>query len=1160
MTSGAYDNTELPAAPVSDLRPHASSRKPLRRLAVIVLTTAAAIAWAQPTNDIASENALPGASRLHWDVTADPAISGFAQPFSINRYAPNNQLELKIRSPSSSFRVEILRAGYYQGNGARLVQTLSYLGGPDFPADPQSPCLSGYAQAGSVDCSTWYGIPYLHASSLPSGLYFARVTTSAPPPSQNSPAWGRLIPFVVRDDSATSAILAQTPDTTWQAYNKWTDSAPAIEAIGILYHPDNLGGLLKHVSYNRPLQGAPLNPDSDFGFNTTSTYYVLENVYTTVQWLESIGANVSYIAGRDVDADGASLWSNSLLRAGAGQQRVFMTLGHDEYWSQRQRENVERARQHGIHTAFLSGNDMFWKIRFDDANTFTCGKESNMIPEPAATQQTFTGLWSDGRYNRTLTIAGAENGTTGMTSAAYEGYAEILVSPGEGTHRFWRNTALSNGGTSSFQVGSEPPYDSVGHEWDEDLDNGHRPEGLVHLSSTPMKGTSLVFGAGNPGRGSSASVHHMVIFRNPTSHAISFHAGTISFGRQLSTFRGDPNNQAQTGPRMQALQQAMVNLFADMGIEQPATLGQLTWTPPPNPLPSPPTVSLGQTSYTTLIGSPVVIQGSAVPTTGTHVASVEVNIAGHWFRATGREAWSLEWSPPSVGTFSVLARAFDDFGRPGPIASGTVTATNGVRMYSDANVFPIDIQPRNTSWPWVGTKFDSSVPGTVDQIRIFNPDDRTYEVRIVNLSSGMVVSAGIGGQGPGPWRSISLIPPASIQPNTQYAAIYQASHQRGFGNNTTHFSAGPLYAPPLRYSSGVYSYAASGAGLQEIATGYGVDVVLEPTSYFSTGGSVSYGFDLLPKSVSSTTDEYELGSEFSSSRDGEVAGIRFYQLSTDPGPHYVNLWHLFGDNYTLIASASVTGAGNGWREVLFDRPVRVFAGARYVSTLRTKTGFVYTNSTPSPANPLSYVRPVYHQVDRTNNRHRDDWSSAQNQMWNSHPSYHYPVEPLLKPTAAPLQSVWADGNGPSPENARWVTDSHWTLGTRIQARTAGIVEGIRFFNLASGPFTVRLYDAAGNVLATAAGAPPTEAGTGWRRLRFDTPVSVAANQLVVAAYETPGEFGYTESCLPTDNNPNFGVLQVSTGGGVYALGSGFPTQNYQSGGCYFVDVLFRSHR
>ena len=76
-----------------------------------------------------------------------------------------------------------------------------------------------------------------------------------------------------------------------------------------------------------------------------------------VRWLEANGYNVSYFTGVDSDRRGAEIL----------EHQVFLSVGHDEYWSAGQRANVEAARACGVHLAFFSGNEVFWKTRWENS-------------------------------------------------------------------------------------------------------------------------------------------------------------------------------------------------------------------------------------------------------------------------------------------------------------------------------------------------------------------------------------------------------------------------------------------------------------------------------------------------------------------------------------------------------------------------------------------------------------------------------------------------------------------------------------------------------------------------------------------------------------------------------------------------------------------------
>jgi len=69
---------------------------------------------------IACENTLAGDPTSDWQVSGagDPTIQGYATSMSVNI---GNAVSFKISTPASSYHLDILRMGYYQGNGARKV-------------------------------------------------------------------------------------------------------------------------------------------------------------------------------------------------------------------------------------------------------------------------------------------------------------------------------------------------------------------------------------------------------------------------------------------------------------------------------------------------------------------------------------------------------------------------------------------------------------------------------------------------------------------------------------------------------------------------------------------------------------------------------------------------------------------------------------------------------------------------------------------------------------------------------------------------------------------------------------------------------------------------------------------------------------------------------
>src|SRR5690349_13116778 len=72
------------------------------------------------TSVIACENTQPGDPASDWQVSGagDATIQGFATSMSVN---VGQTESFKISTPSTKYHIDILRVGYYQNNGARIV-------------------------------------------------------------------------------------------------------------------------------------------------------------------------------------------------------------------------------------------------------------------------------------------------------------------------------------------------------------------------------------------------------------------------------------------------------------------------------------------------------------------------------------------------------------------------------------------------------------------------------------------------------------------------------------------------------------------------------------------------------------------------------------------------------------------------------------------------------------------------------------------------------------------------------------------------------------------------------------------------------------------------------------------------------------------------------
>ncbi len=597
-------------------------------------STAAADPCAAPANAVVAENCLAGNPLLEWDVTGagDPSIQGFATDISVDR---SQIVDFKISTPASAYRLDIYRLGYYAGDGARKVDTL--LPSASLPQN-QPACLTNIT--GLLDCGNWgvsasWSVP----ANAVSGIYFAKAIREDTDGASH-------IVFIVRDDDGRSDILFQTSDTTWQAYNTWGGNS--------LYTGTGPGtgggadGRAYKVSYNRPFNTRSVDGGHDWLFSAE---------YPMVRWLEANGFDVSYFTGIDSDRFG------SLIR----NHKLFLSVGHDEYWSEQQRANVEVARDAGVHLAFFSGNEVFWKTRWEssidpsqtDYRTLVCYKETHNYPSNADPEGgTWTGTWRDPR-DATKDGGRPENALTGTIFTVNDGATtQIRVPAADGKMRFWRNTGIADlaaGSTATL------PRGTLGYEWDEDLDNGSRPAGLIRMSTTTVSGAPVLTDLGST-YGSGTATHHLTLYR-ATSGALVFGAGTIQWpwglDRNYDDARGlggDP-----VDPRMQ---QATVNLFADMNV-QPATLRSdlVAATASTDAAAPSSTISAPASGANLAIGTAVTISGTATDVGGL-VGGVEVSVDGGltWHPATGRASWSYLWTPMASGAVTIRSRSVDDSG------------------------------------------------------------------------------------------------------------------------------------------------------------------------------------------------------------------------------------------------------------------------------------------------------------------------------------------------------------------------------------------------------------------------------------------------------------------------------------------------------------------
>nr|WP_261404509.1 DUF4082 domain-containing protein [Chenggangzhangella methanolivorans] len=724
----------------------------------------------------------------------------------------------------------------------------------------------------------------------------------------------------MRDDGATSDLIFQTSDTTWQAYNSWGNYS--------LYGGATAINRAVKVSYNRPYN------TRGYQFQSGPWDWIFGVEHSMIRWLERNGYDVSYTTGVDVDRRGGQLLT----------RKIYLSVGHDEYWSAAQRANVEAARAAGVNLAFFSGNECYWKIRWEPSTdpsatpyrTMVCYKETreNAKTDPSAT---WTGTWRDPRFSPPSDGGRPENALTG-TIFQVDSYRldTIRIPYAQSRFRFWRNTSVANltpGQTASLVT------NYLGYEWDEDVDNGFRPAGLIDLSLTTVAVGTYLRDYGLT-LGSANATHSMTLYRG-SGGGLVFGAGTVYLVWGL-----DAQHDAEATATDTRVRQAVVNLFADMNV-QPATLqnGLTAATKSTDVTPPVSTITAPASGASIVEGQFVTITGTATDVGGV-VAGVEVSTdnGATWRKAAGLASWSYLWIAQSAGNYVIRSRAADDSAnleapKPGVPITVAPAATKSLWSYADkpTNVFTQDVNSVE-----LGVRFSSSQNGSITGVRFYKGEKNVgpHSAALWSAGGAQLAAATFAQETATGWQTATFATPVAVSAGVTYVASY---HTNGFYSADPGYFANartnaPLTAPGAAGGgNGVFHYGAATVFPDTLAnaSNYWVDVVFAPAAPPPPPpGTTLFATTDTPATVTENDSQsVELGVKFQVSAAGTIVGMRFFKGPQNVGVHQARLWNANG---TLLATTTFANeTASGWQQVLFSTPVPVSTGVTYVASYHT---------------------------------------------------------------------------------------------------------------------------------------------------------------------------------------------------------------------------------
>ena len=347
-----------------------------------------------------------------------PAIEGYCSRTSLRS---GERLQIMVSTnPASPFLIDIYRLGYYGGKGGRLMQRM----GP-FPGQTQPDPEVGEERLRECrwEPATEFKIP----ADWPSGVYVGKLTAERE-------SLQSYVIFIVRDDRLCD-FLFQCADSTWVAYNRWPNQWSLYDDGRKEWY---IGPNVR-VSWDRPYAKYCQVIDNSL-FTGSGSFMLWE--FPLVFWMEQHGYDVSYLSTVDTHTDAAGL-----LRA-----KGFLSVGHDEYWSQEMYDHVKAAIQAGVSVGFLSSDTCWGLIPFMPSSTGAACRVISRIGqfgplEPAAVK-TYPEL------SRFQTFGPTEANLIGARNVyPYSGGADWICSAEQ--HWLFANTGMKNGDGIPGLVGFE---------------------------------------------------------------------------------------------------------------------------------------------------------------------------------------------------------------------------------------------------------------------------------------------------------------------------------------------------------------------------------------------------------------------------------------------------------------------------------------------------------------------------------------------------------------------------------------------------------------------------------------------------------------------------------------------------------------------------------
>ena len=232
-------------------------------------------------------------------------------------YVPNISNEIGkpvsvfVTCPAQSYTITLLKIGYFNGTESKEVKKTDAI-----------PCINQVKEP----AENWRSNTSIQTTGISGGMYLIKIS--------DTDGYKSFIPLVIRDPKENARAIFVIPTMTMFAYNSWTGSNTYKGKGGF-------DDRLKVVDFRKPF-------NTGFGTGKYWSY-----VHPLVVQLEKTGVDITYVADTDIH------FNPEILK----NRNLYVSAGHDEYWTQQERESVINARLNGTNLIFFGANAGYWQTR-----------------------------------------------------------------------------------------------------------------------------------------------------------------------------------------------------------------------------------------------------------------------------------------------------------------------------------------------------------------------------------------------------------------------------------------------------------------------------------------------------------------------------------------------------------------------------------------------------------------------------------------------------------------------------------------------------------------------------------------------------------------------------------------------------------------------------